>query len=873
MLEAALAASESAKKEKVRSAAKAAARAAAAATPKPTRPPQAAKYEEFAYRPAGFAKRPGLAATTTTPSATTTTRTPAVDRERAAPRPGTDDARGREERDPSATRLAATRTPPSAWRPKPTAAPATEADVRTPPDSLPPPRDKPPPVTQRRESLGGNPGRVARRMSFDDDAAVGRDGGKRAAAAAAETKPTASPLAPHNRLKITVGELEGRGAEMRKLTGENSLEPPSTRRSATTDAMGAGLVSSAAAGTTATTKRHDPFAFTDEAKTPRMFGPFASAARNAAANAATNATHDATALAVTPAQPPRTPGLTNLGNTCYLNATLQVLCGLECFARDTCADALARAPFADDSVYYAMRKLVKARKEKEANARRLKVNAAADAAVGLAPATFSYHTPAPGAKGAPGANQWSLSPAEVKRAVTRRHRRYEGYAQHDAHEFLCECIDALEEEVTRMYRVGELDAGAASGGVPAPAPSMAMAAAVGAYKRKAAAEATTPEQTLPKRATGEDGPPATATANDAAAATTTTPDPAPSAGATIVPLHRTLCPTRRNFTTAVAATLTCDACGDTCVKHETFRHLSVEIPVGTGGGAAAAASAAANLGAVPLESLLNGFFAAETLERTCEKPGCDGKRATLSRKIVRLPRVLVVHLKRFRLVESLSGANDENADADVVLGKHAGAGALRMAKIVKRVALPMKVSLANFASGDALKGPPPRASTDANADADASPAASPADARIAKRARLLGDAVSGSDDDSRGAGATRHSDGELSRVAWGANDRSSPNEDDESEPIDEASAAVNHFRDDGSLVGAAARAQAGAYRLRGIISHIGSTLDQGHYLAHVRTDDETWVSFDDEDVKDVETADVFKGGMERECYVATYALE
>ena len=190
-----------------------------------------------------------------------------------------------------------------------------------------------------------------------------------------------------------------------------------------------------------------------------------------------------------------------------------------------------------------------------------------------------------------------------------------------------------------MYRVGELDAGAASGGVPAPAPSMAMAAAVGAYKRKAAAEATTPEQTLPKRATGEDGPPATATANDAAAATTTTPDPAPSAGATIVPLHRTLCPTRRNFTTAVAATLTCDACGDTCVKHETFRHLSVEIPVGTGGGAAAAASAAANLGAVPLESLLNGFFAAETLERTCEKPGCDGKRATLSRKIVRLPRV------------------------------------------------------------------------------------------------------------------------------------------------------------------------------------------------------------------------------------------
>jgi hypothetical protein len=30
----------------------------------------------------------------------------------------------------------------------------------------------------------------------------------------------------------------------------------------------------------------------------------------------------------------------------------------------------------------------------------------------------------------------------------------------------------------------------------------------------------------------------------------------------VVPLHRTLCPTRRNFTTAVAATLRCVACGD-----------------------------------------------------------------------------------------------------------------------------------------------------------------------------------------------------------------------------------------------------------------------------------------------------------------------
>ena len=42
--------------------------------------------------------------------------------------------------------------------------------------------------------------------------------------------------------------------------------------------------------------------------------------------------------------------------------------------------------------------------------------------------------------------------------MQRRHTHYAGNRQHDAHEFLCECLDALEEEVTAAYTDGRLTA-------------------------------------------------------------------------------------------------------------------------------------------------------------------------------------------------------------------------------------------------------------------------------------------------------------------------------------------------------------------------------------------------------------------------------
>jgi uncharacterized UBP type Zn finger protein len=49
-----------------------------------------------------------------------------------------------------------------------------------------------------------------------------------------------------------------------------------------------------------------------------------------------------------------------------------------------------------------------------------------------------------------------------------------------------------------------------------------------------------------------------------------------------------------------------------------------------------------------LQALLANFFAPETLEKACEACGAASAQHSLTHAVRRLPRVLVVHLKRFQ---------------------------------------------------------------------------------------------------------------------------------------------------------------------------------------------------------------------------------
>ena len=96
-------------------------------------------------------------------------------------------------------------------------------------------------------------------------------------------------------------------------------------------------------------------------------------------------------------------------------------------------------------------------------------------------------------------------------------------------------------------------------------------------------------------------------------------------------------PCALNFTTEVEHRLTCTACQHSWTRSEILRHFSLDLPPSAGSHAS---------GAPPnLQQLLMAFFNDDRVEVQCEK--CDGCEATVRHRIAKLPRVLILHLKRF----------------------------------------------------------------------------------------------------------------------------------------------------------------------------------------------------------------------------------
>lgn len=114
-------------------------------------------------------------------------------------------------------------------------------------------------------------------------------------------------------------------------------------------------------------------------------------------------------------------GMANLGNTCYMNATLQVLLSLRPFVADL-DEAARRAAAGAEAAGAAAAGVVQALQ------RLAQAMAAADRVL-------------------PGGD--SLRPEALKEALERRISAFQGTLQQDAHEFLCAVLEQLQAEVVR----------------------------------------------------------------------------------------------------------------------------------------------------------------------------------------------------------------------------------------------------------------------------------------------------------------------------------------------------------------------------------------------------------------------------------------
>eukprot|EP00741_Cyanophora_paradoxa_P008129 tig00001264_g7866.t1 len=269
-------------------------------------------------------------------------------------------------------------------------------------------------------------------------------------------------------------------------------------------------------------------------------------------------------------------GFENLGNTCYINATLQCLTSLAPFVQSLLSRPLAKRAAASPGAYRAFLCILAQVQQGERR---------------------------------------TISARELKAAIAGQLERFRGNAQQDAHEFLAVLLEQLHSEAAPF----DEEAGPRP---RAPSPEGPEAAVSGADGRE--------------------------------------------------PQRSARCPTRVNFECEVSHGFECEAgaCGARASLAELYRDFSLDIPEAPApspspsSSSSSSSSAPASSALAParpsLSSLLRRFFAAEGgVERTCE--ACGHRSARVEHRLRRLPRVLVLHLKRFKFVLSRR-SHDKRAD-------------------------------------------------------------------------------------------------------------------------------------------------------------------------------------------------------------------
>ena len=92
------------------------------------------------------------------------------------------------------------------------------------------------------------------------------------------------------------------------------------------------------------------------------------------------------------------------------------------------------------------------------------------------------------------------------------------------------------------------------------------------------------------------------------------------------------CPSRKNFLWRIDHELKCAACGKANTIQETMYALTLQIEPDE---------------RESVETLLERFFATESVHRKCDDEACRHETSQSSRRIVSQPKILLLHLKRF----------------------------------------------------------------------------------------------------------------------------------------------------------------------------------------------------------------------------------
>ncbi|XP_049905864.1 ubiquitin carboxyl-terminal hydrolase 37 isoform X1 [Epinephelus moara] len=198
---------------------------------------------------------------------------------------------------------------------------------------------------------------------------------------------------------------------------------------------------------------------------------------------------------------------------------------------------------------------------------------------------------------------------KVKSAISSTAERFSGNMQNDAHEFLSQCLDQLKDDVEKMNK---------------------------SWTNEAATSSSS-------SVVCENGQEATSSASKAE----------PGEEADISRIYT--CPVAVNMEFEVQHTITCKGCGEVVSKREQFNDLSIDLP--------------RRKKTLPLRSIqdsLDLFFRMEEIEYSCEK--CNGKSATVTHKFSKLPRVLILHLKRYSFNAQLS--MNSKLGQQVVIPRH-----------------------------------------------------------------------------------------------------------------------------------------------------------------------------------------------------------